>query len=1178
MKLKLFYISSYILAGVLALSMGGCRDDLFYNDDDCPVGEEATVSLTFNAPEREQYTRSALSAAQDNQVNSLWIGIFNAESGRCTTNLHIADGEYGFSAGEKRDHEDIRLTGVPAVSGTSRIVAVANPDNQLGRRVGDSAASDLLTMLAGVANWNEYLKISVALEGSAGETANVQTPQISDTKALVMSGSFVPSDYDGHGSNQTWDNDLLNRTVGIYPGNQSLGGKVHLRRLLSHITFNIIPEGNIVDIEPLSWQVKNAPVYSWMHERTDYGNYGQEASTQLQATNAGDALTPSYSDNNNYKQSLIYTTTDFSKNPITGDANNRTRYSFDFWMYENKRQGLENCDNYQKREIEYGGTPGALIAPDPTSADKNYGMSGVFVSLTGTDVTLNNKAAYVDIPCVVTYIVDTNNANSGADKGGINTLPQGAKRTAQMTYRVHLGYVGTTPNARDFNSYRNSSYTYNVRIQSLQNVVVEAFRKGDDQPGGFGIVTDVTDQYYDLDAHYNAFNIYLSEDDLKSFSFNMVSYYDGMPHEIYGGLEEGTKENFSNLSSDERKFYSWIEFKRNTTQSANSLEAYPGVGDNTLLHLGDFVPATPGTAAQSAGYYTVFVNEYVYEDSSNEEGTNWRKYVNQPNRNVWINVTENISADGASTYYQAKYAFSQKSIQSYYSTASSAGNTSALGSEHENENFGMNIRWRNRDQWSVDTIGDATTTVLDNENGRWNAWLFASNTSYGAGGSWSNAVDFTAPQIVNGITNTNQDLSSIYPDRYHSDQKTWTVPRINLISSNNLTGSNYWNRTATDYDPQRTGNNIQYIEGFYACMNRNRDLDGNGRITADEIRWFLPTSGQMLRLILGRNGLKTPIMNYPNKDLPEGSSQGFDVLFHYLTSDYKIIWTEEGMSSSVFGSNQYQRAPWEVRCIRNLGTNLGAQIRRGNRVDVAYSAYADATTKGGVVKPAHYYGSALRNPSTGPIQIHKTNDPLNRLAQYGFEIAPRGNVFNASNYDSEQRINAFHYTNPAVGSGYQTANPTPAQYNAYADSVNNTFCRSLDASTGRSGWRVPTQKEIIIMLRTKDAAGNIILNYCDFLNAYFCVTQEYWENTTSTASPSMTPGPNFRFCTVSENLAEAKNLGRLSYLRCVRDLTAEEANLSYREIISQTRAKAKRNAVKGRSAKVKKSAKAVRKR
>lgn len=1167
MKLKLFHISSYIVAGALALSLGGCRDDLFYNDDDCPVGEEATVSLTFNAPEREQYTRSALSAAQDNQVNSLWIGIFNAESGRCTTNLHVADGDYGFTAGDKRDHEDIRLTGVPTVSGTSRIVAVANPDNQRGRKVGDSAVSDLSAMLGGVTNWDEYLKISVALEESSGETANVQTPQISNTKALVMSGSFVPSDYDGHGS--TWDNDLLNRTVAIYPGNQSLEGKVHLRRLLSHITFNIIPEGNIVDIEPLNWQVNNAPEYSWMHERTDYGNYGQEESSRIQATNAGDAITPSYSDNKNYKQSLIYTTTDFVKNSVAGDANNRTQYSFDFWMFENKRQGLENCTDYQKREIEYGGTPGALIEPDPTSTDKNYGMSGVFVSLTGTDVTLNNKAAYVDIPCVVTYIVDTNNANSGADKGNI-TLPTGAKRTAQMTYRVHLGYVGTTPNARDFNSYRNSSYTYNVRIQSLQNVVVEAFRKGDEQPGGFGIVTDVTDQYYDLDAHYNAFNIYLSDADLRSFSFNMVSYYDGTPHEIYGGLEEGTKENFSNLSSDERKFYSWIEFKRNTTQSANSLEAYPGVGDNTLLHLGDLVPDTPGTAKQSAGYYTVFVNEYVYEDSANEEGTNWRKYVNQPNRNVWINVTENISADGASTYYQAKYAFSQKSIQSYYSTASSAGNTSALGAEHENENFGMNIRWRNRNEWSVGTTGGATTTVLDNENGRWNAWLFASNTSYGAGGTWSNAVDFTAPQIVNGITNTNQDLSSIYPDRYHSGQKTWTVPRINLISSGNLTGTNHWNSTATDYDPQRTGNSIQYIEGFYACMNRNRDLDGDGQITADEIRWFLPTSGQMLRLILGRNGLKTPIMNYPNVDLPQGSGWGHDVLFHYLTSDYKIIWTEEGMSSSEFGSNQYQRAPWEVRCIRNLGTNLSASIQRNNRVSVAYSTDVDNTTKGGVVKPTHYYGSALRNPATGPVQIHKTNDPLNRLAQYGFEIAPRGNEFDAESYSDEQRITTWY--------DGTSNNPTETVYEDYVLSVRDTLCHDLNAATGRSGWRVPTQKEIIIMLRTIDSNNNSILNYSNSSNGYFCVTQEYWENIQSKSSPSMTPGPNYRFCTVAESLAEAKNLGRLSLLRCVRDLTAEEANLSYSEIISQTRAKAKRNAVKGRSAKVKKSAKAVRKR
>lgn len=1152
MKLKLFHKLSYIPAIALILTLGSCTDDFLYDKNDCPVGEKATVSIVFNTPEREQFTRSALSDAQDNQVNSLWIGIFNAESGRCTTNLHIADGEHGFTAGDKGNHEDITLTDIPTVSGTSRIVAVANPDNQRGRRVGDNSSSDLNTLLNNVTDWDDYLEISVALDESEGEHANVQTPLISDTKALVMSGSFVGSS-NNHTPNETWSNDLLNQTVPIYPGNQPLGGKVHLRRLLSHITFNIIPQGNIVDIEPLSWQVKNAPVYSWMHERTNYGNYGQDPSSRLQATNAGDALTPSYADNNNYKSSLIYTTTDFAKEPIAGDANNRTQYSFDFWMQENKRQGLESCNDYKLREKEYGGSLGALTDPDPTGTG-NYGMSGVFVSLTGTDVTLNNMATYVDIPCVVTYIVDTDNANSGADKGGI-TLPEGAKRTAQMTYRVHLGYVGTTPNARDFNSYRNSSYTYNVKIQSLQNVVVEAFRKGDEQPGGFGTVTDVTDQYFDLDAHYNAFNIQLDEADLSSFSFSMVSYDGGTPHEIYGGLEKGS--NVPSSGDTDYKYYTWIELL--PTKGENVLASYPGTTSNSLLRLGDFVPKTDGTPAQKAGWYTVFVNEYVYENSSNEEGTNWRNYVNQPNRNVWINVTEKISADGASTYYKAKYAFTQKSIQSYYSTASSAGNTSALGAEHENENFGMNIRWTNIGNWSVGTTGGETETVLDNENGRWNAWLFARNASYGANLSWSNAVDFTKPQTVNAITNTNQTLSNIYPDR-NLAQKTWTVPSVALINSGIVSNGNTYNTTATEFDPQRTGNSTQYYQGYYACMNRNRDLNGDGQISADEIRWFLPTSGQMLRLILGRNGLKTPIMDYPNKDLPYGSAEGHDVLFHYLTSDYRIIWTEEGMSSSDFksGDSQYRRAPWELRCIRNLGTNLGATIQRNNRVNVAYSTEVDNTTKGGVVKPTHYYGSALRNPSTGPVQIHKTNDPLNRLAQYGFEIAPRGNVFGAQSYGSEESVTDFQFNN--VGN---TSNPTQAQYNEYSTAVNNTLCRSLDESTGRSGWRVPTQKEIVIMFRTTDPDDNKILNEVNTSNAYFCVTQEYWKNDDkNSVAPSLTPGPDYRFCTVAQKIAQAKNLYRLGTLRCVRDLTAAEANMSYSQIIAQTRARSPQKAVK----------------
>ena len=73
-------------------------------------------------------------------------------------------------------------------------------------------------------------------------------------------------------------------------------------------------------------------------------------------------------------------------------------------------------------------------------------------------------------------------------------------------------------------------------------------------------------------------------------------------------------------------------------------------------------------------------------------------------------------------------------------------------------------------------------------------------------------------------------------------------------------------------------------------------------------------------------------------------------------------------------------------------------------------------------------------------------------------------------------------------------------------------------------------------------------------NAFFSVTQEYWSNTPA-AQQSMTPGSIFRFCTVTGIQAEAKTLGKLNRLRCVRDLTAAEANMSYQQIISQTRNK-----------------------
>lgn len=1098
---------SWTLAAIMTFAAGGCHDEMLYSNENGPEGEPAILTLSMNLPEREEYTRAALDATNDNRVNSLWIGIYNKESGDCKTNLYInsANGsQYGFK-GNSGTHTDMSLS-IPTVSGDSYIVAVANPEGHKGIKLGNASESDLLSLLENATTWTDYKSISVSLAQSAGGTeyANVQTPAVNENQGLVMSGAFVNKDSESHGD--IWTNELLNQTVYINPGATTINGRVHLRRLMSHITFNLQAEGNVVNIEPLGYQIKNAPMYSWVHERTNYGNYGQTEGTIIEATNAGDALSPVYLDNKNYKPSLSFTATDFIKNG-TGAS---TIYSFDFWMMENKRQGLASCDAYSKREAEYGGSIGYLTNPRPTE-DTNYVPSGVFVSLTDEEVTLNNMATYVDIPCIVTYRNPTTDNDSGAtDAEATDVIPSGATRTANVIYRVHLGYTGgQNADPKDFNSYRNSSYTYNVKIHSLKNVVVEAFRKGDNQPGAFGEVTDVTDAYYELDAHYGAFNITLTDDELRNFSFRMISWEDNQSHSFSGGL--GSNDYPTDPTAAEYKYYSWIEIMPTTE---GTLAEYPGQGSPELLHLADFLPKADGSASQAKGTYTIFVNEYVYEDSANETTNNWHKYANQPNRNVWLNVAERTSADGASSYYKAKYAISQKSIQTYYDVSDGSVNT-ALGLEHVNENIGMNIRW----------TGNPET---DSENGRWNAWTAAGYNN--SNRYWSQVVSFTTPQIVNPVNNKTQELNG---DEINLEEKrTWPIPMVSLITSGLSASNDNRAKTAMASDPQIEGNNIQYYEGYYACMNRNRDLNGNKEIDPEELRWFVPSSGQMLRMILGRNSLSTPIMGYPNRDLPQRVQDGGNTYFHNITSDARIIWTEEGMSSSNFFDNSiYSYAPWKVRCVRNLGTNMSEEVKRENRVETAYTTDVDYTNFGGIVEPKYYMPNALRTVSMGPLRIHKTNEDPNRMAMFGFEIAPRGNSFINNDYTTEKTVSPLYYD----FANYSKAND------------NNTLCSDLIEQTGKTGWRIPNQKEIIIIYRIKNNENFKLLD-ANGTTSYFVTTQEYW-NVDVPAEPSLIPGIDFRFTTVYDNTASAKELWRMSKIRCVRDLTQAEAGKSYQEIL-----------------------------
>lgn len=1117
------------LLPALMLVMTACTDDIELPATvDGPEGEDTTINLTIQAPEMSHLeSRADMTTSEANSVRSLWVGIYSYATRRSSLNdgvksgLLLQDGEHGFTSGNK-SHTRYTLTDINTKSGRSYIVAVANPDLNYGYTMDANgklgAKSKLSDLLAQADTWDKFQSIVIERE----PFQNAAVLGVPNNSPLPMSGIYVDNENLTHPDDWT---KVEPYQIPLSKNGLNLKGSIHLRRPFTQVKFNVSVSEDIVSFDVESYRVYNVPTYGWLYERSQSDNL----TNRIDYANAGDAMQPIVDDNTNYKPSLVY--------PSTNITENNGVYSFDFWMMENKRTGRADfCTDYQKREREYKNADGT--------------NSGVYESLCPTaEPTLNNLATYVEIRGTLTYKNGNNveNPSQIPEGEGAGTLPGNvASRTVEATYKVHLGYaVGNNEGekARDFNNYRNSIYTYNVTVRSANSIIVEAFRIGDNpelQPGAEGVVTDVTDNLFECDAHPEVFNIYLTTEEIANFSFTMRSYYNNQEIVIYQQKKDENgvqKNNIPERGDDNFKFYNWIELvptglTAQTEANKNRIKEFPNLARNpnwktqTAAQRGFYYPGELAGSGLTGQYFTVYVNEHAYvprygdDNWGNEVGNNWHAYVNTTRpRQAWFNVSQETSKDGQNVYYRSKYALSQRSIQTYYNMGNNTVAT-ALGLEHVNESFGMNIRW------TKDIIAN-----LDPDNGRYNVWLGVNGTDGGSeADNWSSVVKLNTSQIVNEITNSKTNGQMQYAqDYFNTAEKTWNVPMQNTIAGNNLNGtSGRYNGKASTYDPQMNGNNIQYIEALQACMNRNRDENGNGVIDAAELKWYLPASGKYARIILGRRTLSNPLMNYQQSTLKYACTNGGNTIYHFIASDNVIVWADEGMSSSNFygQDNQYSYAPWQIRCIRNLGTNL-TSVSRGEKVTPAYDDKTKNTTTGsGVVKVNAYYGAALRDPVTTYLPMHKSNSPYNALGRYGFEIAE---------VDNGNTNNPNPSTNEASATAYRTS------YDTYNDAViKATPCSKLNQGT-KKGWRIPNQAEAVIMRRMGILRDNFDAYEDKTITSNFMTcTQEYYSNATP-AVGSDTPGSAYRILTVRTALATAQPIGAINVVRCVRDLTAEEA-------------------------------------
>lgn len=246
-----------------------------------------------------------------------------------------------------------------------------------------------------------------------------------------------------------------------------------------------------------------------------------------------------------------------------------------------------------------------------------------------------------------------------------------------------------------------------------------------------------------------------------------------------------------------------------------------------------------------------------------------------------------------------------------------------------------------------------------------------------------------------------------------------------------------------DYENNDLQQKKKYAE--FACLTRNRDLNGNGTIDDNELRWYLPSVKQYLGFIVGEDVLPKEARLYRREDKGDNSNYSY-VSSTFYKSNYFVLLAYEGTSFESYGQGS---KPY--RCVRNL-RNVTSEV-------VNFVEYSNNYEDGYGDRTAYSYSferlnsKAKRNNVNGPLTFgHNTFDEENRLPE-AFEVSEWFD-------NKDKKVNA-----------------------SYASS--NNPCADLG-----NGWRLPNQRELAIIAynRVEDPDG-LAIDKC-----YFSCTKSAFDN------------------------------------------------------------------------------------
>lgn len=1003
-KMKLIYV--WLLGLVTVLT--ACADEEIVKTYNIKEGVPVTVNLKFNVAASAVETRSAQDATVENNVQQLFVIAFKRNgdiSGK--TYLSTVNSSTG-------------TVTLDMYSGTEQqIFAVANPNSGVG-----TLSYEQLEV---VTNLDDFKALSSQLR--TGNELSVER------MAFLMCGQL---------KNTEGGTDIAVDAQGNLVG---AADKIDLERVDARITFNVKVDGSEngytnMTFTPKYYRVENIPQGTYLvpRENEDYAETMTTGYASMQA--AGKEY---YFDE--------------------AKRENDDRPYFEFYLLENRRQPTEE-QKIKKQEF-YPDVQNLYALREKRESDTGKPVDG---TKPGQEYVPGD---FIFAPANATYVTIRGTLSFEDSEGYFYN--------ADVTYTVHLGSTGNKKdNGVDWsndvdlvNNYdvcRNTHYTYNVTITGVESMRVEVVSDKEERPGVEGDVIKAGGEVVDLDSHYGRAKFSLTRGDIKAGLSWAIStpFQRGLKvfdrsNYTEDKSEDGTVvSDATNLSSDQVKNlktdrslndYRWVQFAINQEcvlketgkpVPTSAFAKYPGYKAYSSTDLVDEqAPAFGGEGYHYSGSETtpIYSQDVVLYDV-NQLLNHLFIEANKSDSQLFLDADGNVSqADDAEvtiTAYIDEYVYKYNPNDVYYKIPT------ALKDEDPDLTL-----WKK---------------FVNAENRMLHICVKGAQYSPDGNTSWAESVITFSLRPIYTFYDPDSDVSTAWGTEFKNESEDANLP----ATSSALNGIT-WNKDENTFDDGRKNTlevlrqiqNLKWTDVLYlneadyghlkdkykcvwfACLGRNRDLNGDNIVQLDEIRWYLASVDQLTDIFIAEAAV-------PNAKLYSQNATSANVpLEHVISSTYNtitattmspwIIWAEEGASRGNFG-HEGESGPYTYRCLRNLGLSLNAidsdlddyvqpseESTRTVTIGRETVTYTERFIDLSRLEP-----NTLRAALTGGILPQNNERDDNDRPYRKFAVLVSAECITNSSYDNESGLYPNGGTTPwtSVWNDEKNGNPCPEGYRA----------------------------------------------------------------------------------------------------------------------------------------------------